>query len=421
MTRTESLSANKYQAIGFLDWLFFIWLLSLPFRTFSLVGDLSLDNMLTPFLIIVWLTRHLFLQEPFRAYLIRFSIPIFLMLAYLSLMHLRPMGSEETAAARLIDEIKILTYFLIPIFYVTDHVRLQIANGTIVFQALIGGASALAASLGFIEFANVRFEESRLGIDELPKAIGLYGSYGDLALLYGYALVVILFGQVPRLLPAGKAFLTRGILSISLIIGWLGSQSRNVLLTSLIAIACYLILRSLYRQDSHKRALSGIILLSVALFGVGGIYYFSEAIYELIATLGGSGAARTVQSRVDSYTVAQALIKDSPIFGVGVAEYQRYGEILDGLHNMWLSIWALGGVGAPICLLFLLLLGAKVAHRFAILEKSKEAIMIVVLIICILQATQFYVAKNSQALWVMMGVSMVYFVYGRRMLPRPTR
>ena len=83
-------------------------------------------------------------------------------------------------------------------------------------------------------------------------------------------------------------------MGVVLFLGLLGSQSRNVLFTSLLTccIMYYLNARGRTTVSYGVRMFFTLSTFAVVLIGVAGLLLYSSSLFDLISSMGGTNAAR---------------------------------------------------------------------------------------------------------------------------------
>lgn len=388
--------------------LFFLWVLSVPFSRYSLVGSYSLDNLLVLLLPLL----ALFLPAPAGANTLRGWIVclIWSWICYLIFATgwtLHYFTAPELLKERLFGLIKDVFYFSVPLLYLRNRYAFKRMKGILILLAIMAALSAILASLGVIHLPADRFEASRIGVEWLPKAIGLFSSYGDVAMLYSVT-AVLLISHDRAALPWG---LGRPIIKLAiwsaLLVGLIGNQSRNVLLTTLAAMAIYMAIRILEKEEHAKNRL---LLVSFAVAGLlvllGLVVVFGQDMVSEVSQLGGTGAAGTAKARLGSYQQAIGLIAREPWLGISLETYQTWGPLAEGIHNMWLKIMLNGGFLSLLAMLALLwraLRGVMGTNLGASAEFYRDRAMIAALLASLLLASQFYGGMTS-VWWILLGV-----------------
>lgn len=392
--------------------LFFLWMLSVPFSRYSLTGTLSLDNILA--LLLPFLA--LFLRPPagveaLRGWIVCLIWSAICYLVFATGWTLNFLNAPDLLKQRLFILVRNLLYFVAPLLYLRNRHAFRQVKGVLILLAVIAALSALLAALGWIHLPADRFESSRIGLQWLPKAIGLFSSYGDVAMLYGVT-AVLLVSHERAALPwqLGRPLIKLGI-GLVLLLGLIGNQSRNVLLTTLVALASYGVIRTLEgNMQARSRQLWLGLLLAAALLLAGLLVAFGQEAVSGISHLGGKGAATTVADRTHSYAQAITLIVREPWLGISLDTYQQWGHLAEFMHNVWLRIMLNGGFVSLLAMLGLLwgaLRGLFATGLKPSLEFRRDRAVVASLLCSLVLASQFYPGM-TQVWWILLGVVLSF-------------
>ncbi len=389
-------------------WPFLLWLLSVAFTRYSLVGTLALDNllsMLLPFLA-------LFLRPPegveaLRGWIVCLIWSGVCYLIFATGWTLHFLNAPDLLRQRLFVLVRDLLYFFVPLLYLRNRHAFRQVKGVLILLAVVAALSALLAALGWVHLPAERFESSRIGLEWLPKAIGLFSSYGDVAMLYGVT-AVLLVSHDRAALPwqLGRPLVKLGIWLV-LLLGLIGNQSRNVLLTTLMALTIYGVIRIFEgNMQSRSRQLWLGLTLAAALLLAGLLVAFGQEAVSGISHLGGKGAATTVSDRTQSYRQAITLIVREPWLGISLDTYQQWGQLAEWMHNMWLKIMLNGGFMSLLAMLGLLwgaLRGLLNTRRKLSTEFRRDRAVLASLLCSLVFAAEFY-GGMTQVWWILLGV-----------------
>jgi len=379
--------------------LYSIWLLSLPFGLYPLIGSLSLDNILAPVVCAFVFLRPGSINSRVlkgKAGIILTTAAFFFVYSLARMFSVADNLDYLSFTFFLI--LKQFLYFFIPIFFIRSLADWRLTSRLLVIVALVGVFSALIASLGLYEFPVQRFAQSRLGVEILKKAVGLFANYGDMAILGSYALLYM------YLVESQWGWLRKWVATLILLAGYLGAQSRNMYFTLLTGVFSAFYFSRFSRGGAGSNTLSLITLLAISLLGV---IIFSLLNVDLLADIKAIGgtheAAATVDDRLGQYQYAWSIIKNNWLFGDG-GPLIRYGI---QVHNIWLGQLALGGIVGALAILGLF---AAPFTRFLVLKVSGESQRIRVLgmsqLICMFLASEFY-PSLSYIFLVILGILSV--------------
>ncbi len=387
-----------------------VWVVSLPFKHISIIGTLSIDNILGPLLIILWpfvqrrndLAPH---SVRIKHTVIVLVIVFFYFLAHIAnLLMLQNMVMH--ASYLLISD---LVYFVVPFLYLSDEKLRTRFDDLIVVVTIIGCVSALLASLGIIHITDARFAPSRIGVSWLPKTVGLIGTYGDMALLISYTFLLTITGKNNRFLFGKNNLIKMLVIYAIIVAGFAGSQSRNMLLT-VGAAMCGLIYLEILRSIRPKRwrtiffSTIGIAGLIAAL----SLTYYGETVTEALSSAGDSHEAEaTADARLSQYNFAWRILKENPLTGANADIQVKYEEIIVFIHNMWLKELVQGGVLAILAIIGLAIIGMKISSKALVYNpKDYYARARLIFILVMFISTQFNPSGTS-IFWMLLGVSLV--------------
>ncbi len=339
VVREEYGQAHVSQRHGFMFAVFVIWMLSIPFYQFSLIGTYSLDNLLAPILLMGAFV--LPSQRDSRARLLRtraIAIVMGFYAVYVVAGLVPVIDSSEQFWGRVWLAIRDMFYLIVPILYVRDKWSWGVAKVLVIYNACVGGLTAFLASIGLIHLEIVRFEASRVGIDWLPKAIGLFGSYGDMAMLCGFTVAVLASHKKGDLCCGMASPIGKALVWVAVLLGLAGSQSRNMFVAMVTSLLTYWFMRRYVMADINgRRAMQGLAA-SVGIVSVGFLFIFGGWLSDAISQWGGVNAYTTAHVRMLSYKQALDLILQDPIFGVSGQLYEQWQGLIESIHNMWLRI-----------------------------------------------------------------------------------
>ncbi len=386
-----------------MDWLLVIWILSLPLSWIlsHYTGIVAPDKLLAVlllamgYLLLFKSTKNRFLGVTFYTII----IALFILLKNLSFIASLPFFGSLV----LRDAIQI-GYFLVPLVCVSTETTFRKACWAVAGCAVLGCLSVFLVSIGFLKLPLERFEVSRIGIAALPKSIGLFTSYGDLAQYLAFAAAWLYVAPRRNRFAWSRLSVQRIVMAAIAFLGLLGAQSRNILASLALAfVSAWFFNRTHKTQHKRKGAAilgflaAGLILASLSTFSAG-------YVVDLVTGLGGSTAEQTVKDRFKQYDFAWEIIKASPLLGADIETYQKYSHAIDDIHNFWLKTAAQGGIVAVIPLL--LLLGTTVAsvwHAGKSSDRFEEALVVKAYLTVMFFATLFY-SGQGELFWALLGI-----------------
>ena len=396
--------------------LFQIWILSLAFYQIPILGMFSLNDLLAPLLLIVAGFQSLFprsTKSNSYSYLI-YSLTISVFLLYIFGQLLSVLNIESLFWSRFWAVLKISGYFILPLLFIKEIDFLRRIYTLLVVDALIGTISVFLVSTGILQLEFSRFQPSRLGIPSLPASTGLIGNSGDLALLVTFTVLLIigfpresyLFGHWPKTI---KSFVI-----LCLFLGLLGSQSRNLASSVLIAVFFFYVISITMSNGKFSLSLKIPILASFAFLLIPLIYFIAPNIYSIVVTEWGDVAHANAIVRIESYKVGLRLFLDSPLIGLGPDIYRKMPQFVGQLHNLWLGSALEGGLLALLTLTMLFAIAFFGALRLIGDSTFKyDARVFAAFVISSISATSLYPAHGSHIFWLIFGISLSFTMMRR--------
>ncbi len=404
----------RRQRHGILFAIFVLWILSLPFYQYSVVATYSVDNLLAPFLCLMAIFLPGLRDQSVASRRLR------VLVVMLGLYFLYGISRLIASAGDMSffwsvgwTVLRSGFYLMVPALFIRDLWSFRTMKSLLIIVTAIGALSAFFASVGLLHLEVERFAESRIGLSWLPKAIGLFDSYGDMAMLYAFSSVVLISHGRNDLLFGIGTRLGKRLMWIVLLLGWGGSQSRNIFFVTIIGASTYWIYQKLQRSRSNVRfgliglVLAGAIVLTSALLTFGD--YFVES----VSSLGGKEAHATVDDRLMSYEQAWKLLVKEPVFGASAETQRLWGPLLEFLHNMWLNLLLKGGIFALASVAGLLWMAYRAGSRPGKepLHQAEPA-LVVSTTASIFVGSQFYPGLTD-VMWVLLG-TLISFTWVRQ-------
>lgn len=407
VARRSQPTVIDYRPRGVINLMFLFWILSLPFYHFSVIGTLSVDNLLAPLLLFLWF----FTRTPNDAVFRRtwrktVVISIALVVVFIIGIVISFWTDLEVFFAKGYLSARRALYFFLPLLFIRDWRTFNRVCGLVIAITVIGGVTALLASLEVISPVVVRTEQSRLDIETLQKAVGFFSNYGDMAMLMCFTILLTLFQPKQRYFFGIGGILTRTIVAAAMLMGIAGSQSRNMILTTIVGVLAYLTLRYLYKQRPLFRVVVAAGLGTLAAFAAVGVLFFAQEIIDGLGRWGGEGASGTARARLAQYEVALRFLNEAFISGVSIEAYNTYGPVLDAVHNMWLYLMVQGGVISTLAMILLLWRAFAGAVQRGDKEPfiAPEAFCTGALVVGMVNASMFY-AGSTEVFWFLLGVA----------------
>jgi len=384
------------------DKLFILWLLLLVFghQLTAYTGVASPDKLITPFLILMGLIA-LFQSPESR---MKRAIPLMLLVFLLLLIkNLSFMGLNDVYSSLMSQDLVNFGYFFVPFLCITNMHIFRRTGWLIVVIAIIGCVSPFLVSIGLISLPIGWFEDSRIG--GLLKTKGLFLSNGDLVqyITFAAAWVILAPGIINK--KSKSLRFIRIVLFTSIILGLLGTQSRNVLLSLFVGlfVLWWLIKSGVFTSGQKTIVIFGFSFGFMILLVITAI--FSAESYDTLVAAGGESAKRTAETRLSQYSVAWDIITTYPLLGADLETYITKGHLIGYIHNIWFRMLAHGGIITALVLLLLLVRtfsGIRSAARIS--EKSDEAMVVTAYFASMFVALLFYVALGLM-FWSLLGVA----------------
>lgn len=388
----------------------FSWVLSLPFYQFSLVGSLSLDNLMAPILLAFILLRNAIDNIKLTTYQINNLFKVCLIAIIYFLTH--TIGLIFTQGAVWSSAYAVATnmlYFILPVMFVRTVEDLRKCNDAMILGFFIASISALLAAVGLFEFEFSRQAESRIGVEALQKSIGVISSYGDVGIMFSLSLLLVISARKEFILFGhGSRYKILLVFVIGLI-GVASMQSRNILLTLITSMFAYWLLgRWMNSQAGNWSKKLYIGVFSAIIIVVLIIVSFGGPLLEFIQSVGGTKeAAGTVSDRLSQYNYMLGLLDNQFLLGVNPDIYEKYEHEISLIHNLWLKELVQGGVLSAFAM-FILWWSALVIqvnnYRRGVIQNEARVYLSVLL--GMLVATQFYPA-GALIFWAIIGLCSV--------------
>lgn len=379
--------------------LIFAWVSSLAFYQYPVLGTLSIDNIGAPLMFLLALSAPQ--REPTEYGKAAVLLALVVYAPYFA-SHLVSRGtSPGTFVPTLYELSKAALYFITPVALCTSNNRRRYLFLGLVFVAAAVNLSNLAATLGFYVPPSERLTSSRLGIEWLPRSVGLFVNYGDQAMISAIA-VLIAVGWFRH----GK-LRTLSFVSVLLVVflGLAASQSRNIALTILGGILAFMIFNGAASNSRMVRrtAITFAVAMAIACTCVG-IFYFADLVAEL-TNWGGVQASSTAADRLVQYKFALNALEGNWLFGVDEEFYQRNQVNIEYIHNLWLRELLRSGVPGALSMLAVILFIAVSAMKRPVRGPDEVRPYAIAFAVCAASgiATQFYIG-SGYILWFLLGV-----------------
>lgn len=383
---------------------FGLWVLSLPFYSYPLVSSYSADNILSPIVLILLVVRALVPSATVLAGRVTATFVLFFLFGCYAAARLMSVVDSPiffNISASIVA--KQFLYFAIPLLFIRSLDEFRYAARLLIVIAVIGIFSALVASLGFYEFPVQRFAESRIGIETVQKAVGLFTNFGDMAMLGSFSLLHLYLNEKKS--PSMQASLVKIIATTLILAGYIGAQSRNMLITLISGLVALAYFSATKRLSGAATLLSVLLVMLMGCAVVFGLSVIEVSSLEALRGLGGTReAAATVDARLIQYQYAWSLFAERPWFGHG--EKVLATEIQ--VHNLWLGLMAWGGLASTVSVSgILLFIGISLIRTKPSDERQRLKIFALSQLIAIFVASEFYVSMSYVFLALLGAIATV--------------
>ncbi len=391
------------------EMIFYMWIMSLPFYQFSIIGTLSLDNVLGPLLLLAWFVGRPKLdpgtinQQPKVIALSGFILALYFFSHVLTLVI-----SGNVIWKTIYILVSDLTYFFVPLLYIRNIKVQENTQNFIVLITLIGATSAFLSAIGVINLEGIRYSTSRVAIEglDLTRTVGLFSVYGDMAMLSSFAIMMAITAGRDKLLFIKRTNILVVAVLFVILLGLLGAQSRNMVLTILISVVIFVVITKL-----SKKGVTWIpkFYTTIMIGGIGIVIILTalwQPIFNMVSGWGGEQAAGTAFGRLEQYKFALNLVGDNPFVGVDSQIYEKYADLISGIHNMWLKELVQGGVFAVLALVWLIVYCLRNASKCLYQNRDDSTAKIkIAMMFAVLVSTQFNPSGTS-IFWFVLGYSV---------------
>lgn len=393
-------------------YMFAIWFLILPLSVLSSIylGITAIDKLMAPLLIALWLVLLLFGNSRIDPKKISF---ILLAFSFFLIRNISKIDDSSLFISLLWEDAILFGYFCLPILYIDDISKLKTASKLISINAIVGCVSAFLVAIGLLTLPYERFSQSRFDLGVL-KSIGLFSAYGDLAQYSAFFLLLAVF------IPENLKFRNRNssgkliaMLAFALVImGLIGNQSRSFLLSLITALFMAIVFHYRSKETANKMLFNTLLFaIGISVMAIAAVTI--SQITAFLGSLGGGGAAGTAMARFEQYQYAFRLINENPIFGVNGAYYAKFGASINGIHDMWLSQMARGGIVSGLLLFWLLFMMLRSSLRLLNNPHSRSyGVVTIGYMFAVLVSTLFYPSDTSLS-WALLGMNVAILTTAR--------
>jgi hypothetical protein len=390
--------------LGILGILYIIWVLSLPFRDFHVIAAFSVDNLLVPIIALFWaMVPRAGIKQRGQKYLMG-AFTVLAVYVFGALFDQRVFQGDFGLKGSLWNLARDGGYFIVPMLMLGNRKILRYNNTAILAVASIGCITALLVSLDLLHIQRARIDDSRVGIDVLNKATGIFTNFGDLAILLSYSMLVTVSSSKSDLAFGLGTRLGKSVMWSMALIGLAGTQSRNILLSTLTGLVIYWSLARLYRLKKKRRRAIFLLITFGALIMSGLLIVLAGPIIDFLSNLGGGNAGNTAAARLTQYRAALDLLSESLLFGISYAD-PRHASLAAHIHNLWLGLFLRGGIFGVLT--FALLIFIIIRRAISALDRNaadSQAKIILSFACAVLVSTLFF-PGGSMIFWFLLGVA----------------
>ena len=389
--------------------LFLGWVFSLLFMRFNVIGTLSVDNLVAPLLLVLYVFVRPHPDVAARNRRINTIAKVLVAFAILQLITAVKLYTNPTLwTAMTWSLMKQAGYVIMPVLYIRDMKMLHRTSSILVLVAVVTSVAAFTGALGvaptFAQF------DSPLGtrIPGLLRARGFFIAVGDSALVFTYALMLIFTATRKELLFGMGSTLVKFGLTIIILLGVVANQSRNIVLTLLVALLLFVFFRSILRRMTPEQRMMVLYVFFIfAGIMVVLIFYNFNRIFDLVVWSLGPEAAGSVNDRLESYWYSLMLLKKDLLLGLSSIDLNRELEFVERVHNRWLVsalLYGLLGVASIAALCISSVRGAMKVLVNPFLRR--QALVIFVFMFSALLFSSNFYGASSYIFWVMLGITL---------------
>lgn len=389
--------------------LFQVWIFSFLLYRVDIVGTLSVDNLMVPVLVLVWLLAGERVEARLsRAQLgmVAMATLVFLMLIFADIAKLGGGGSLAALVPPVVEHLKHYAYVLLPLLYISNERSLKWTLRSLLAVVVINNVLALLGAVGLGSMFALVGESGR--IPGLLRARGPLWNDGDVALLISLLVLLVWTTARHRLDFAGPRWVRTASIVVMLI-GILAIQSRNIILTVAMAFALYYWLRMVMQGG---RGGTRVLLTVTGMFLFFGAVVFlvayADVIISSVTHMFGVSGEGTVRDRLSSYANAMVLLEGKLLFGLTADQIVANGEFVAKLHNMWLGLALFSGIFGVLAVFSLIATSFFGALRLARSRDWKEygAVLAGFILASLWFSPNFYPGHNAFVFWFFIGFAM---------------
>lgn len=407
--------------------LFQVWIFSFLLYRVDIVGSLSVDNLLVPILVLLWLTagdRANAQVNRARFRMVMLASFVFLSLIVADLAKIGGGGGMGALLPPVTEHLKHYAYVLVPLLYVSSEQSLKWTLASLLAVIVINNGLAMLGALGLGSSFMLVGESSR--IPGLLRARGPLWNDGDVALLMSLLLVLVWTGARHKLDFAGPKWVWV-LCVVAMLSGIVAIQSRNIILTVAMAFGLYYWLRMVTQGGrGGARVLLSVVGMFLFFGAITFAVVYADAIIAWVTHMFGVSGEGTVRDRLSSYSSAILLLEGKMLFGLTAGQIAANSLFVAKLHNMWLGLALFSGIFGVVAVFGLITASFIGALRLARSPDWREygAVLASFILASLWFSPNFYPGHNAFVFWFCIGLAMtsrqtLYFARQHSSQPHP--
>ncbi|WP_101758731.1 O-antigen ligase [Oceanicoccus sp. KOV_DT_Chl] len=384
--------------------LFYFWFALLPFSWIiaHFSNFTALDKLLAPVLLLLGLIG-LFRGNSERMKRVIFFLILLYLLLFFKHLSFTGLGAEYINLMW-VDAVK-FGYFAIPLLCIKNLNHFRRTSWLVVLIGIAGCISAFLVAMDLLTLPKERFEISRIGVESIQKSIGIFPSYGDLAQFMAYTVLWCIVLPGTHLTKSTKYKLLRWVVAISFVLGLIGLQSRNVLISVLFGLVLLWLLKYIHKKSPSKRTTAITLFSILGFFAAGLTLVFSSNLIQGLSSIGGGLAAQTADARLGQYAMGWDIISNSPLMGASSEFLKLSGFSFDHIHNMWIRLASHGGILTAMVLAALLIRIFILVRAMAYVDQKVPEVMVVTSYFGVMLLSTLFYPGMGELYWALLGTA----------------
>ncbi len=305
-----------------------------------------------------------------------------------------------------------MIFFIIPFIFICTLETLKLALRTYFLGSWAIAVSAFLVGVGWLSLPFMRTHTTRIGPTTFTRSPGLVTNFADIAIYFGFALLVIFLG----LLFDKKGWIPYLVYIFTFILfgaALLFAQSRNVLVTIIVVLLLVVFI------PIPRKSLTNLTKISILFFS-GTFILFISLYITLLQNLW-NDFINLGSGRLTMFQIAWQHILERPFIGYGLGAFTNMTDYRFEVHNVFLQTLYSGGVLSAVFLFGLIVLPLAKMVKFFFLQRAKVPYRYFALyagmLIILLWAGSFYPAINAIVFWFSLG-TLTAIPYIRELSPR---